>query len=191
MAPKPPGRQSVPDSHNPAATLAHQGPFPWVPFASLAAVIAVGRPVVARPAAPGVVALRGADEAVGRTAGKASSRGSRSPTASTGWPRRPQRRRICSCRQLSRGRPALRSPSKPGRLWLLNPPLGSARRGPMRLSSPPASAALKARSLSHQTAKPAPGGRAGAAVGPGSGAGRSGPRRGRCSGPADGRACHG
>ena len=73
MAPQAPGGEAVAHGHQPAAPLAHQGPFPRIPLTSLQVVLAIGQgrtpPPGGRRGGPGVVALGGADESVGAPSG--------------------------------------------------------------------------------------------------------------------------
>ena len=62
MAPQAAGREPIPHRHQAAARAAHQRPLPGVPLAALEAVVERRDP---RRAGPGVIALGGADEAVG------------------------------------------------------------------------------------------------------------------------------
>ena len=64
MAAQASGREPVAADHQPAVAALHQGPFPGIPFAAFAAVVAIGWPGRARPTAPGVIAFGGANEAV-------------------------------------------------------------------------------------------------------------------------------
>jgi len=96
------GGQSVAHGHQPAAGLTHQHPFPWIPFAALEPVVTIaGAPAGA--AAPGVVALRCANEPVpGATA-----------------PDHQQRQEIADCQQPQAGASPLADqapllPTEPG-----------------------------------------------------------------------------
>ena len=73
MALQPPGGEAIAHRHQMAAAVAHQGPLPGIPFAALGPVVAIGQggaaPAGGGRRGPGVVALRGAHEAV-RTAAR-------------------------------------------------------------------------------------------------------------------------
>ena len=75
MAAQAPGREPVAADHQPAVAALHQGPFPGIPFAAFAAVVAIGWPGRSRPTAPGVIAFWGANEAIGQAAGPGHGQG--------------------------------------------------------------------------------------------------------------------